>query len=185
MPTILRLLRSSRPPAYPSPSPLSSITKTTTPIRTLTNSIPRSAGPKQSSGDYGSGTGDPVGETPQKQGTSQTSRSQEHPGPESPVSSGGGGGSSGGSGSKDAQQGGSSGAGAQQGGNGGGGQGKRSKIADHDISMEADRVESDDVKQHNKEMSQRFDRASEQSGAVEDKVDKGFWSGQGGRDRDP
>ena len=176
MPTILRLLRSPRPLAYPSLTPLSSSTQTTTstPIRTFTSSLPRSAGPKESSGDYGSGTGDPAGETPQKQGTSQTSRSQEHPGPESPVSSGS-------SGNKDAQQG-SSGGGD---GGGNGGQGKRSKIADHDISMEADRVESDDVKQHNKEMSQRFDRASEQSGAVEDKVDKGFWSGQGGRDRDP
>ena len=68
---------------------------------------------------------------------------------------------------------------------GGGKEGKKSKIASHDISMDADRVESEDVKQHNRDMDKRFDRASERSGDVEDKVDKGFWSGAGGRDGQP
>ena len=146
-------------------------------LRTLYTSPHRLAGPQESSGDYGSGAGDPKGSKPQEQGKSDTARKNEHPGPKSPAqsssSSTSSAGSDGGGGGDPPVQ-----------GSGGGGEskegGQRKKIREHDISQDADRVESEDVKKHNEEMKGRHDRATEQGGDVEEKVDKGYWSGESG-----
>ncbi|RPB01982.1 hypothetical protein L873DRAFT_569241 [Choiromyces venosus 120613-1] len=44
-------------------------------------------------------------------------------------------------------------------------------------------AQSEDVKQHNKEMAERYGRANNME--TDQKVEKGFWSDIGGRDRDP
>jgi len=141
---------------------------------------------------YGNGDGDPRRENPQAQGSSNHEKhSPEHPGPE-PLSPGKGTGAgptkagtkapeeasaqSGGSRSKDAKETGSS----PTGGSVGGGKGKDGaspKIHDHSTPGAHDSEKQAEVNKHNREFEQRYDRAPE---AEDDKVDKRFWSGQGG-----
>ncbi|KAK4697182.1 hypothetical protein P7C71_g853, partial [Lecanoromycetidae sp. Uapishka_2] len=129
---------------------------------------------------YGGGDGDPKGESPQDQG-SNPSAHLEHPGPPPPdVGKGTGGGptKAGGEGHNTQQN---QSSGSQASSSGGGG--AQPKIHKHDAPGEQDH--SDDVKAHNKDMDQRHDRATEKSPDKDDKVDKGFWAGQGGADKDP
>lgn len=126
--------------------------------------------------DYGSGAGNPAGENPRDQGTSQVSRDLEHPGPEAP-STGGGGGKSSNSGSKEDQQ------PSQNQGNGsssGSGEGKaQPKILNTSPPKEGEA--NADVEKHNREMDQRSDRATERipdEHEQKDKVGKDFWKGE-------
>ena len=131
------------------------------------------------SGDYGSGKGDPKGENPLEQGANP-SADIEHPGPP-PPSAGQGSGSGPTKGTNDGHNSGNSpsapgsGQGQKSGGGGSGGSGKgaQPKILRDTLPAEPD----EDVKQHNREMSQRADRAHEK--AEDDvKVPKGYWSGK-------
>lgn len=123
---------------------------------------------------YGGGEGDPKGENPQDQGSNPSSH-LEHPGPPPPdVGKGTGGGptKAGGDG-HNTQQNQSSGGQASSGEGG-----PQPKIHKHNSPEEHEH--SEDVKSHNREMDQRHDRAEEKSPEKEknDKVDKGFWSGE-------
>ncbi|KAF2814205.1 uncharacterized protein BDZ99DRAFT_516812 [Mytilinidion resinicola] len=123
------------------------------------------------SGDYGSGEGSPVGENPQDQGKSQLSRDLEHPGAKAPDTSSSKGQesqqskpSSSSPGTRDKKQ----------------GKGPQPKIH----SESPPDAESEDVKKHNDEMARRHDKPNEQikeETSDDDKVDRGFWSGAGGR----
>ena len=127
---------------------------------------------------YGGGEGDPKGENPQDQGPS-TSSHLEHPGPTPP---------SGGKNSSDTS---SSGSGAGSGsGSDSPSTSTSSKAGDAKPKIHSEEnpgEANDDVKKHNEDMSNRHDKANEQSPQNEkdDKVGKGFWSGSGGADRDP
>lgn len=128
---------------------------------------------------YGGGEGDPKGENPQDQG-SNPSAEKEHPGPPPPTEGQGSGGgptkanetghntqdnaSSSGTGSTNNEsKGNQSKSGAQP------------KILDESVPTE----QSDEVKQHNKEMDNRHDRAGTSvEDAEKDKVGKGYWSGE-------
>lgn len=128
--------------------------------------------------DYGSGTGDPKGEDPLNQGPNP-SADVEHPGPPPPSAGQGSGsgptkGTSGGHNSGDSPSAPGSGQGQKNdGGSGSSGKGAQPKILRDTLPAEPD----EDVKQHNREMSQRADRAHEKA---EDnvKVPKGYWSGE-------
>ena len=128
--------------------------------------------------DYGSGKGDPKGENPLEQGPNP-SADVEHPGPPPPSAGQGSGsgptkGTTGGHNSGNSSSASSSGQG-QKGGSGSGssGKGAQPKILRDTLPAEPD----EDVKQHNREMNQRADRAHEKA---EDnvKVPKGYWSGK-------
>ena len=127
---------------------------------------------------YGGGEGDPKGENPQDQG-SNPSAEKEHPGPPPPSEGQGSGGgptkanedghntqdnSSSGIGSKDSTKKSSpSKTGAQP------------KILNEGVPT----VQSDEVKQHNKEMDNRYDRAGAHvEDEANEKVGKGYWSGE-------
>lgn len=145
------------------------------------------------SSDYGSGEGDPVSENPQKQGVNP-SADIEHPGPPPPkVGRGTGssptkgtsdghntGGSSAPSSSSSSSSSNSAGSSGSDGSGSSGGGGKKKpqpKILDH--SPPAD--PSEDVKQHNREMENRADRAHEkidEGASDKDNVSKGYWSGK-------
>ncbi|KAF8858076.1 hypothetical protein BDZ45DRAFT_743702 [Acephala macrosclerotiorum] len=155
---------------------------------------------------YGDGESDPKGETPQHQGSSnQTKHNAEHLGlalPAEGQGTGAGptkGGSgktqeeasaqSGGSRSKDAKETGSS----PTGGSLGGSEGKNSSPDSkngaspkvHDQSEPGKDNSSDrqaEVEKHNRDFEQGHDRAQ---AAAEDRVDKKFWKGHGGADKDP
>lgn len=145
---------------------------------------------QESSQGYGDGKGDPKGENPQEQGPSSDAQQRaEHPGPPPPSAGQGTGGAtkagsgtkdpsqasakSGGSRSKEAKETGSSPTGGDLGGSGGESspsQGKaKPKISDMKIPNEGDAEKQAEVKQHNKEFEQRYDRAPK---AQDDKVDK-------------
>ncbi|KAF2633683.1 hypothetical protein BU25DRAFT_405554 [Macroventuria anomochaeta] len=145
--------------------------------------------------DYGSGEGNPAGEKPQQQGQNP-SENIEHPGPPPPKvargqsssspnedSSSSSGKSS--SESKPSEQSQSNDRTAKT----GGGDGKSVNGAQPKIlNANPPATDSEEVKQHNKEMDQRAEKAHEQvsnEDAEKDKVPKSFWAGQGGRDREP
>ncbi|CZR60844.1 uncharacterized protein PAC_10740 [Phialocephala subalpina] len=156
---------------------------------------------------YGDGEGDPKGENPQQQGSSnETKQNAEHPGP-APPSEGQGTGAgptkgesgktqeeasaqSGGSRSKDAKETGSSPTAGSVGGSGGKSSSpdtsskKEASPKLHDESVPGKDNSSDkqaEVEKHNREFEQGHDRAQ---AAAEDKVDKKFWEGHGGADKD-
>lgn len=153
-----------------------------------------------SSQGYGDGKGDPKAEKPQEQGSqSATHHKAEHPGPAPPSEGQNTGGatkassgtkdpseasaSSGGARSKEAKETGSSPTGGEVGGSGGEStstkskDGPKPKISDKKIPDEAmgDIEKQAEVRQHNREFEQRYDRAPK---AQEDKVDQKFWSGK-------
>ncbi|KAF2016224.1 hypothetical protein BU24DRAFT_462405 [Aaosphaeria arxii CBS 175.79] len=148
--------------------------------------------------DYGSGDGNPVGENPQQQGKNPRSE-LEHPGPPAPKV--GQGKSSSSSSSSSSSKSGEEKGGHRTGGkgsnrdspsssSGGSGSGsKGTKGAQPKILNENPPGEHDEsVRQHNKEMEQRAEKAHEQvsnEDAKKDKVSPKFWSGQGGADKDP
>lgn len=133
---------------------------------------------------YGDDSGnDPKASNPQEQG-SNPSESLEHPGPPPPEEGQGSGGgptkgagghtSSGGKRESGDERSGSNDGATQDGRT----QGAQPKILDerggpHNVSEEAH--------QHNKEMSERHDRASNSYEGEETKVDPGYWSGRSGR----
>lgn len=131
---------------------------------------------------YGSGEGDPKGENPQEQGANP-SADLEHPGPPPPdVGKGTGGGptKAGGEGHGAGQQ--SSSSGAKSGGTGKsanaekGKEGAKPKILD-ESSPPAE--PSEDVKKHNEEMDQRYEKAANHVDEPgNDNVGKGFWKGR-------
>ena len=102
---------------------------------------------------YGASGGDPKADDPLSQGLNP-SESKEHPGPPPPAASGG-----------------ASKATSASASNGGPGP----KIYNHTPPTEDSHT--DEVRQHNEEYSQRHDRPIEKS-PKEEKVDKGFWTGE-------
>lgn len=137
--------------------------------------------------DYGSGDGNPAGEKPQQQGQNP-SEHIEHPGPPPPKVARGqsssspnedsGSSSSSSSQSKPGQQSQSNDGASKT----GAGDGKSVNGAQPKILNEGPpATDSEDVKQHNKEMDQRAEKAHEQVGtedAEKDKVSKSFWAGK-------
>ncbi|KAI4109402.1 MAG: hypothetical protein L6R37_000559 [Teloschistes peruensis] len=132
--------------------------------------------------DYGGGQGDPKGETPQKQG-SNPSADKEHPGPPPPdVGKGTGGGpTKAHEGGHNTQQNESSSGGSKQSGAKQSTSGPQPKIHAENTPAE----ENDDVKAHNEDMAKRHDRANAEVDSKGETVEKGFWKGSGGADRDP
>ncbi|KAI9717326.1 MAG: hypothetical protein M1812_004853 [Candelaria pacifica] len=136
---------------------------------------------------YGGGEGDPKGENPQDQG-SNPSAEKEHPGPP-PVAEGQGSGggptkayASGHNTKANASSSGTDGSGGD-GGSGESSTGAKPKIHSNTESKE----HSEDVLQHNRDMDNRYGRAAADSDgekAKDDRVEKGFWGGQGGADRE-
>lgn len=123
---------------------------------------------------YGGGEGDPKGENPQDQGPNPSAE-KEHPGPPPPAEGQGSGGgptkaNESGHNKKDhtsSQEGRSKGAASAS--------GAQPKIHSEGVPAE----QSDEVKQHNREMANRYDRAGTQVGNQKDeKVGKGYWSGK-------
>lgn len=138
--------------------------------------------------DYGSGEGNPAGENPQQQGQNP-SESLEHPGPpppkvakgqssSSPNEDSGSSSSKLSSSSKPSEQSQSNdGASKTGGGNSKSVNGAQPKI----LNAKPPATESEDVKQHNREMDQRAEKAHEQisdEDAEKDKVSKSFWAGK-------
>lgn len=163
-------------------------------LRPFLRAAPRATLPITSqrfAGDYGGGEGDPVGENPQDQGPSKSS-DLEHPGPPPPkVGQGTGttptkatseGHNTGGTSSSGESS--SSSASSQQSSGGGNGgdktKGAQPKILD--TSPPDASEQSQDVKQHNKEMENRAEKAPEKTddpnASDDQKVDKGFWAGE-------
>ncbi|KAI9813716.1 MAG: hypothetical protein M1832_006089 [Thelocarpon impressellum] len=126
---------------------------------------------------YGDGDGDPKGEAPQKQGANPSAH-LEHPGPE-PVSEGqgSGGGPTKGAGSSSATSSSSS-LGRSSGG------GAQPRIHDERAGPSESDSKREDVEKHNRDFESRHDRAGSRDDG-KDKVDKDFWRGAGGRDREP
>ncbi|OCL04759.1 hypothetical protein AOQ84DRAFT_391328 [Glonium stellatum] len=160
-------------------------------LRPFLRSAPRitsQATPRRfASQDYGSGEGNPAGEQPQKQGANP-SADKEHPGPPPPKVGQGSGttptkGSSEGHNTGQSQQSPSSGE-RNKSSSKKGKKGAQPKILSDNPPNEDD----PSVREHNKEMENRAERAHEQvsnADAVKDKVSPGYWSGQGGKDRQP
>ncbi|KAF1932920.1 uncharacterized protein M421DRAFT_252775 [Didymella exigua CBS 183.55] len=138
--------------------------------------------------DYGSGEGNPVGEKPQQQGQNP-SENIEHPGPpppkiargqssSSPNEDSGSSSSNSSSSSKPSEQSQSNdGASKTGGGDGKSVNGAQPKI----LNARPPATESEEVRQHNKEMDQRAEKSHEQLGSEEaekDKVSKSFWAGK-------
>ncbi|KAL9578206.1 MAG: hypothetical protein Q9212_005865 [Teloschistes hypoglaucus] len=132
--------------------------------------------------DYGGGQGDPKGETPQQQG-SNPSAEKEHPGPPPPdVGKGTGGGpTKAGEGGHNTQQNDSSSGSSKQSGAKQSTSGPQPKIHAENNPAE----ENDDVKAHNEDMAKRHDRANAEVDSKGETVEKGFWKGSGGVDRNP
>ncbi|ORX97237.1 hypothetical protein BCR34DRAFT_524424 [Clohesyomyces aquaticus] len=142
------------------------------------------------SSDYGSGSGDPKGETPQEQGKSNATEDLEHPGPKAPNvgqdqpasgeqssysqsssdnSKSGGGENSNSSAEK-----------SKSSGDGKSVKGSKPKILNESPPAEP----SEDVKQHNREMDNRADKAHEKiPNEGGDKVAPSYWKGTGGVDK--
>lgn len=125
---------------------------------------------------YGGGEGDPKGENPQEQG-SNPSADQEHPGPPPPAEGQG----SGGGPTKAATDSGqntkhnASSSGGDSGKESKSKSGAQPKILNEGVPTEL----SDDAKQHNKEMANRYDQAGATVvGLEDDKVGKEFWAGE-------
>lgn len=136
--------------------------------------------------DYGSGEGNPAGEKPQQQGQNP-SEDVEHPGPPPPKVARGqsssspnedsGSSSSKSTSSSSSQSQSNDGASKSGSGNGKSVNGAQPKI----LNESPPANESEDVKQHNKEMEQRAEKAHEQVSneeADKDKVPKSFWAGK-------
>ena len=124
---------------------------------------------------YGGGEGDPKGENPQDQG-SNPSADLEHPGPPPPsVGKGTGGGptKAAGESQNSTKKEASGGSGAGQ--NGGTSNGAQPKIHSEPTPTEG----NEDVRKHNEELSNRYERASN---AIEEgdkhNVGKGYWKGK-------
>ncbi|PVH94835.1 hypothetical protein DM02DRAFT_660713 [Periconia macrospinosa] len=146
--------------------------------------------------DYGSGEGNPIAENPQAQG--QRGREDlEHPGPPPPKvarargeSSSSSNTSSSSSTSSNSSNTSPSASQSQK----GEGKGKAQPKILRDDTPTNKEDQSEDVQRHNREMEGRAERAFERvddgdgSAAGKqggEKVEKGFWGGQGGRDREP
>jgi hypothetical protein len=156
---------------------------------------PISSTPARFAQGYGDGEGDPKGENPQHQGSSNDIKhNAEHPGPEPPSEGHGtgagpakGGASkspedasaqSGGARSKDAKETGSSPTGGSLGQGGGGKNNNKGSPKIHNRSEPGDgntEGKQAEVEKHNRDFEKRHDRAPK---AAEDKVDKKFWSGK-------
>ena len=154
-------------------SGLRSVNAFRAPPRTLLSSLYTPQRRLYAGSSYGGGEGDPKGENPQDQGPNP-SAGLEHPGPPPPdVGHGTGGGPT--KKGPDGHNTGQSPSNSSQGASGEGG-GPRPAIHKHNAPEE--HSQSDDVKAHNEDMAKRYDRANERSPDKEDKVDKGFWSGE-------
>ncbi|KAF2743101.1 hypothetical protein M011DRAFT_497106 [Sporormia fimetaria CBS 119925] len=140
---------------------------------------------------YGDGKGNPASEHPEKQGKNP-SENLEHPGPPPPKVAQQGKGPSPDEQDSSSSQKSESKPSSSSGGKDStqskdskyGGKGPQPKILNENPPAEMD----ESVREHNKEMENRAERAHEQvsnEDAKKDKVSKGFWAGQGGRDRDP
>jgi hypothetical protein len=131
--------------------------------------------------DYGSGAGNPAGETPEKQGKNP-SEHLEHPGPPPPKVAKGQSSSSPDEDSKsdaDAKSSPASQSHSNDGASKSGKQGAQPKILNE--STPAKDEQSDDVKQHNKVMEQRTEEENKQASnedAKDEKVPKKFWAGE-------
>ncbi|KAM0721207.1 hypothetical protein Q7P37_003494 [Cladosporium fusiforme] len=146
--------------------------------RAAFSALPRA----QATSDYGSGKGDPKGENPQAQGANP-SADKEHPGPPPP---------------KEGQNSGSTPTkGGQQSSNSGN-QSKQSKGTQNTVDGAEPKILNanppsgenvpKDVREHNEQMEQRAEKASNKVSneeAEKDKVSKDFWKGTGGADREP
>ncbi|KAK4619323.1 hypothetical protein CLAFUW4_11056 [Fulvia fulva] len=131
------------------------------------------------SGDYGSGAVKP--------GTPNNAVDKEHPGPPPPSVAQKGNEHK--SGSNDSQKSDSNDA-QKSGSSSSSGKSTSDKPQPKILSANppAEGQEPEDVAEHNREMAQRADKAAEKvsnEDAKDDKVSKGFWSGTGGRDREP
>ncbi|KAL1589132.1 hypothetical protein WHR41_02065 [Cladosporium halotolerans] len=130
----------------------------------------------QATSDYGSGKGDPKGENPNQQGPNP-SADKEHPGPPPP---------------KEGQGSGST---PTKGGSQSSNSGQQSKGTQNDakpkiLSTNPPTEENapQDVREHNEQMDQRAEKASNKvsnEDAKKDKVSKDFWKGTGGADNNP
>ncbi|KAF2097159.1 hypothetical protein NA57DRAFT_57759 [Rhizodiscina lignyota] len=172
------------------------------PIRTFSTTSRRFA-----SGDYGSGKGDPKGEKPQEQGPNP-SADKEHPGPPPPKAGQGTGGGptkkgeAGHQGSEGQKKSFSTYSRPLEQRRGfksspmlsatglkkpkGDTENAQPKILGDNPPAEGE--QSEEVKQHNKEVDERAERPTErvdEADVEKDKVHKKFWAGQGGRDKDP
>ena len=137
--------------------------------RAAFSAIPR----VQATSDYGSGKGDPKGENPQEQGANP-SADLEHPGPP-PPKQGEGSGSGPTKGGKDSSNSGNASKqskGTQKAG------GPQPKISNPNPPSEG---ESAEVREHNKQMDQRAEKASNKVSSKDqekDQVSKEFWKGK-------
>ncbi|KAJ4350153.1 uncharacterized protein N0V89_008774 [Didymosphaeria variabile] len=136
--------------------------------------------------DYGSGEGNPAGENPQQQGK-RGREDLEHPGPPAPNVGQGNKTSPDSSSSQSSSS-------SSKGSNGGSGSGKQAESTDKDVKgvkgaqpkiLNENPPKGDnapeEVKQHNRELDQRAEKAHEQvsnEDAKQDKVPKSFWSGK-------
>lgn len=135
--------------------------------------------------DYGSGDGNPAGEKPQQQGQNP-SESIEHPGPSPPKVARGKSSSSPNEDSSSSPSKSSKPSEQSQSNDGasktGGGDGKSVNGAEPKIlNAKPPSTETEEVKQHNKEMDQRAEKAYEQvsnEDVEKDKVSKSFWAGK-------
>jgi hypothetical protein len=132
--------------------------------------------------DYGSGAGNPAGEKPEKQGANP-SESLEHPGPPPPKVAKGQSSSSpnedSSSGSSSQKSSSASQSQSNDGASKSGNKGAQPKILNEKAPPEDE--QSEDVKQHNKEMEQRTEKAHQQASkedAKNEKVPKKFWAGK-------
>ena len=136
---------------------------------------------------YGGGEGDPKGEDPQNQGSNPITSNLEHPGPPPPdVGQGTGGGPT------KANEGGHSGDGKESSGSssssktpssssssGGSGKSASNGAQPKLYNSSAPAEQSEEVKQHNREMDNRPGRAQNKvDGDGEHNVGKGFWAGE-------
>ncbi|KAI9681964.1 MAG: hypothetical protein M1817_000018 [Caeruleum heppii] len=132
---------------------------------------------------YGDGDGDPKGENPNQQGANP-SADLEHPGPP-PVQEGQGSGSTATKGSANGHKS-SAGSAAESPSKKSSSQEKSSsKGAQPKIHDERNGPTNtrEDVEQHNREFERRHDRPQSTGDERDQKVDKQFWKGQGGADR--
>lgn len=127
----------------------------------------------QATSDYGSGKGDPKGEKPLDQGPNP-SENLEHPGPPPPKQGEG----SGSTPTKGGKQGSNSGEASKQ---SKGTQNKGSPQPKISNPNEPSEASSSEVREHNRQMDQRAETASNKASSKEqekDKVGKDFWKGK-------
>ncbi|KAH7088000.1 hypothetical protein FB567DRAFT_329684 [Paraphoma chrysanthemicola] len=165
-------------------------------LRPAMATIPRARGQVRfATSDYGSGAGNPAGETPQQQGKNE-SENLEHPGPAPPKVAQGKSSSSpdndDATGQTNPQKSSSSASAGQQSqsNDGASQQGSKNSGGDKSVKGAQPKILSDsppskenepeDVKQHNKEMENRTEKAHQQvknEDAPKDKVSQGYWKG--------